>query len=100
MKTLGEVLEKKINGLYYGNRVLLPFAADILKIVIKNDIITDFGSKHSDAEYAIKENFTEVYFYNYADLQSEIRDYDVIKLVLVEKGEDRSEEHTSELQSH
>ncbi len=88
MKTLTEVLEKKMNGLYYGNRVLLPFAADILKMVIKDDIITDFSSKDSGAKYSIRDNFTEIYFCDYPELNREIRDYDVIKLVLVEKGED------------
>ncbi len=88
MKTLKEILEKKMNGLYYGNRVLLPFAADILKIVIRNDIITDFSSKNSSAKYSIKENFTEIYFFDYDDLLKEIRDFDVIKLVLVEKEDD------------
>lgn len=88
MKTLTEVLEKKMSGLYYGNRVLLPFAADVLKMVIKDDIITDFSSKDSGAEYTIREKFTEIYFFDYVDLQKEIRDFDVIKLILVEKGGD------------
>lgn len=88
MKTLTEVLEKKMNGLYYGNRVLLPFAADVLKMVIKNDIITDFSSKNEGAMYTIREKFTEIYFCDYVDLRREIRDFDVIKLVLVERGED------------
>ena len=43
MKTINEVLNESSGGLYYGNRILLPFKAEILKIVIDSEIITDFS---------------------------------------------------------
>ncbi len=87
MKTLKEVLDNKLTGLYYGNRALLPFAADILKIVVKDYIITDFSDRKRGAKYNVRDKFTEIYFCDFEDLRKEIRDYDVIKLVLVEKGD-------------
>ncbi|NOX17308.1 MAG: hypothetical protein GXO87_03385 [Chlorobi bacterium] len=88
MKKLNEVLENKIQGLYYGNRVLLPFAAEVLKLIYRNDIITDFSWKKKGARYKIYDDYMEIYFCETEDLDREIEDYDVIKMVVVEKGED------------
>ncbi len=88
MKTLNEVLNSGLHGLYYGNRILLPFRADILKAIIENDIITDFSSNSSNAEYNIYDDFTEIYFYDYKDISEDVTEFETIKLVLVEFGED------------
>ena len=88
MKKLNEVLEKNLNGLYYGNRVLLPFKADILKAIIENDIITDFSDFSENAEYEIKDDRTEIYFYEYNNLSDFISTYETIKLIVVEEGDD------------
>lgn len=88
MRSLKNVLENDVHGLYYGNRVILPFEADILKVVIDSRIITDFSSISEDAEYIINEGFTEVYFYDYEEIEDKITEYESIKFVLVEKGED------------
>ncbi len=47
MKSIREVLKEKRTGLYYGNRVLLPFSCHILKLNIENDLITDFSPSHT-----------------------------------------------------
>lgn len=88
MKKLKEVLENKINGMYYGNRVLLPFKTEILKAVIEEDIITDFSDFSEQAEYNIKDTFTEIYFYDYENLSDFITDFETIKLIAVEEGDD------------
>lgn len=88
MSTLNEVLTKNLHGLYYGNRILLPFKADILKAVIEKSIITDFSDFSEQAEYEIKDNRTEIYFYEYADLSEFITTYETIKLIVVEEGRD------------
>ncbi len=88
MKTLNEVLENKIHGLYYGNRVLLPFAAEVLKLIYKNEIITDFSLQNKGARYKIYEDYMEIYFCETDNLDAEIDDYNVIKMVVVEKGTD------------
>ena len=88
MKTLDEVLKNNLNGLHYGNRALLPFAANVLKINIENDLITDFGSSSKGAHININEDYTEIYFLEYDDLEDVITKYENIKLILVEKGKD------------
>jgi hypothetical protein len=88
MKTIDETVKNNINGLYYGNRVLLPFKAEILKAVIEKDIITDFSTTHKGAQYNITDSYTEIYFLDYKELSESISKYETIKLVLVEIGND------------
>lgn len=88
MRTLKEALENNVDGLHYGNRLLLPFPIDILKVAIENDLITDFSTKPSGAEYHVHERFTEVYFHDYKSLKDVVSKYEVIKMVIVEKGKD------------
>ncbi len=88
MKTIEEVLKNKTNGLCYGNRVLLPFKAEILKAIIEKDIITDFSTTHKGAQYNITDEYTEIYFLDYKELSESISKYETIKLVIVEKGKD------------
>lgn len=86
MKKIDETLKSGSNGLYYGNRVLLPFKAIVLKAVIEKDIITDFSSTHKGAQYNITDDYTEIYFLDYKELAESISKYETIKLVVVEKG--------------
>lgn len=86
MKNLDDVIKNNLHGLHYGNRVLIPFVADVLKAVIENDIIVDFSSTKTGAYYKKHEDFTEIYFYNYKNLEEVISQYETIKLVIVEKG--------------
>ena len=88
MRSLDDVIKNKVNGLYYGNRVLLPFKAEILKAIIEKNIITDFSATHKGAHCTIAGNYTEIYFLDYVDLSDEISKYETIKLVLVEEGKD------------
>ena len=88
MKTIKEVLNGNGTGLYYGNRILLPFKAEILKIVIGREIITDFSKKPHGASVRVADNYTDIYFSDYKNLEEEIAKHEVIKLVVVEQGDD------------
>lgn len=88
MKSLNEVLENKINAQYYGTRILLPFACEILKVIIEKDIITDFSIKSRSASQKITENYTELYLFGYNELQASLSKYEMIKMIVVEKGDD------------
>lgn len=83
-----ESLKNGINGLHYGNRVLLPFVIDILKMVIDDEIITDFRPPHNMAEYIQHYDFTELYFTELKDVEDIVGKYEVVKMVVVEKGKD------------
>jgi len=88
MRTIDEVLNSNINGMHYGNRLLLPFCAEILKVSIEDDLIMDFSTEQDDAEYNINDEFTEIYFHKYKSLEAVVTKYEVIKMVVVEVGKD------------
>ena len=88
MKSLDDVLKNNLNGKYYGNRVMLPFHCHILKIVIESDIITDFSIKDKGAYINENQDFTEIYFIDYPDLEDNISKYENIKMIIIEKGKD------------
>jgi hypothetical protein len=88
VKKLDAVINDGTIGLHYGRRLLLPFVADILKIVIDNDILTDFNYDQSRADYNKEEYFTEINFADYDNLKTVVSEYERIKMVVVEEGDD------------
>jgi ribosomal protein S18 len=88
MKTLREVLENKVNGLYYGNRIILPFKVYFLKVIIEKDVITDFSKSSKGINIIEHDDFMELYFLDYKNLDDVISEYESIKMVVVEKGKD------------
>lgn len=86
MYTLDEVIKNKINGLCYGNRILLPFKAHFLKVVIENDIITDFSSSSKGISSINHDEYSDLYFLEYKMLSDTVSKYESIKIVLVEEG--------------
>ena len=88
MKSLSEVLKEKKSGLFFGNRILLPFSCHILKLNIENDLITDFSSCCKGVYVSENPDFMEIYFHDYKDLGEVITKFEDIKLIVVEKGKD------------
>ncbi len=88
MNTIKEALDKKSDGLCYGNRVILPFKASFLKVIIEDDIITDFSTSSKGIYIREDENYTDLYFLEIKDLKESITKYENIKMVVVEKGDD------------
>ncbi len=88
MKTLDEVLENKIPGLFYNNRLVLPFQAHFLKVIIEDDIITDFSPSSKGIFIREESDFTDIYFLEYKHLNDAVSKYEAIKIVAVEKGKD------------
>lgn len=86
MSTINETIDKKINGLLYGNRLILPFKCHFLKVIFDDSIITDFSPSAKGIFVREKEDFTDVYFYDYKNLRDAISKYEAIKMVVVEKG--------------
>ncbi|NCQ18830.1 MAG: hypothetical protein COZ80_02390 [Ignavibacteria bacterium CG_4_8_14_3_um_filter_37_9] len=85
MYTLDEVLKNKISGLCYGNRILLPFKAHFLKVVIGSDIIIDFSPNSKGINIINQEGFSDLYFLDYKMLSDTLSKFDAIKIVLVEE---------------
>ncbi len=88
MNSIEEVLSKKLYGLHYYNRIILPFKAHFLKVIVSDNIITDFSTNSKGIFIREKEDFTDVYFLEYKDLKDTLSKYEAVKMVIVEKGKD------------
>ena len=86
MATLDDALKNKLTGLYYNNRVILPFHVHFIKVIVDTDIITDFSPTSKGIFIREKEDFTDVYFHDYKNLKEVVSKFEVIKMVVVEKG--------------
>jgi len=85
MKTIEEALKNNLTGLYYGSRVLLPFKCLLLKVIIEDDIITDFSPNSKSIYLNETESFTEIYFKQFKNLKEAVSKFETIKLIAVEK---------------
>lgn len=91
MNTLNEVIEKKLNGMHYGGKILLPFCAHVFHALIVKKAIMEGGKDleyTANFSYKINEDFTEICFNNYDDLYEHLSEDDAINLLVVEKGKD------------
>jgi hypothetical protein len=88
MSSIEEVVKNKLYGLHYGNRILLPFKAYFLKIIIENDIVMNMGARSGDIVINEAPDFTEIYFLQYKDLSHFITKFETIKMVVSERGKD------------
>jgi hypothetical protein len=88
MNSIDEVIKNKNTGLYYNNRIILPFKAEFLKVIIENDVLTDFSDMSKDIRIVEHENFTDLYFKEFKNIKYIVSKYESIKLVVVEKGND------------
>lgn len=88
MSTINEILKTKKSGLYYRHRVILPFNGHLLKVIIEDDILTDFSPTSKSIYVKEEDGFMSIYFKEYKDLKEEISKYEAIKIVIVEKDKD------------
>lgn len=87
-KTLDEVINNNLYGLYYGNRVILPFSGTLLKIIIDKNILLDFSPASETIFIRETDDYMEIYFKDIEKLTDIVSKYECIKLVIVEKEKD------------
>lgn len=88
MKTIEEALKIGLSGLYYGNRALLPFTCEVLKIIIDDEIIMNFSPDSKSIYVNETAQYTEIYFKQYKNLKDVVSKYESIKLIVIEKDKD------------
>ena len=86
--TIEEVIKNNLYGLYYGNRVILPFGGTLLKIIIDNDILLDFSPTSEEVFVRETDDYLEIYFKHIDRVSDVVSKYESIKLVIVEKDKD------------
>ena len=82
------MFENKLYGLYYGNRLILPFHCTFLKIIINKDNIFDFSSNSKFIAVQEGKNYTDLYFHDYENIKETISEFESIKMVVVVKDKD------------
>lgn len=82
------MFEKNLEGLHYGNRLILPFHCIFLKVVINREIITDFSSTSKFINIVEGNNYTDLYFREYENIKETLSEFELIKMVIVEKNKD------------
>jgi hypothetical protein len=80
------VFEKNLEGLHYGNRLILPFHCIFLKVVINREIITDFSSTSKFINVVEGIDYTDLYFREYENIKETLSKFESIKMVVVEKN--------------
>jgi len=86
MKTIEEVIKNKLTGLHFGNRLILPFHAHFLKVIVEDEIISDFSPSAKGINIIEDEDFTNLYFLDYKELKNSISKFEVVKILAVDKG--------------
>ena len=87
MSTIENALEKKLSGLYYGNRLILPFNCHFIKVILDDEIITDFSCHSKGIILNEEKDFTDVYFPELKRLRETVSKFEAIKMFVVEKGD-------------
>lgn len=88
MKTLTESLATGVSGMFFGNRLMLPFHCELLKVIIEDDIITDFSRSATGVSVHFGDTYMDVYCMEYDNLKDAISEYEAIKVIAVDKGAD------------
>jgi len=84
--TIREALDQKINGYYIGNRLILPFHAQIIKLIFDGEVYTELvGSK--EIQLNKDPNNTSIYFKKITDLNRYSDSFKNIKLLICEWNE-------------
>ncbi len=88
MSSIEEVLKNKKSGLYYNNRLILPFKAHFLKVIVEHETLTDFSPASKGILIKEEKDFTDLYFHDFKNLKDVLSKYEAIKMVVVEKDKD------------
>lgn len=83
-----DIIKAKSGALYYRNRLILPFQGTIMKIIIDDDVITDFSPSSKDVYITQADGYTDIYFKQFKDLNDVVSKFEAIKMVIVDKGKD------------
>jgi hypothetical protein len=86
-RTIEEALEKNLTGFHIGNRLILPFHCQLLKLIVSKEIFHEFvGSEH--IKISQDPNNTSIYFRIIGKLSNYVGSYQLVKIIVAEIGAD------------
>ena len=81
--TILNAINAKKSGYHIGQRLILPFRCQMVKMMVEGEIITEFvGSKHIKLSQDPKN--TSIYFRSSGNLDNFVDSYKVVKLIVSE----------------
>tara|TARA_B100000683_G_scaffold5840_1_gene6495 strand:- start:134 stop:499 length:366 start_codon:yes stop_codon:yes gene_type:complete len=87
--TIQYALSNKKKGFQIGNRLILPFKCQFIKVMADSDIITEFVG-NDDVQIHQSPKNTSIYFTERGQLRSMINSYKVVKIIVCEEDDDLS----------
>ncbi|GEM_PF-1472748 len=92
-RTIRQALKEGKNGYHIGGRLILPFRCQLLKLVIKDEIHTEFvGNEH--VKISQDPQNTSIYFRETGRLVSFLGEYHPIKMIAAEWDADLTDPST------
>ena len=85
--TIKYALGKNKKGFQIGNRLILPFKCQFIKVITDSDIITEFVG-NDDVQIHQGSKNTSIYFTERGKLRSMINSYKVVKIIICEDDDD------------
>lgn len=76
-------LDGKMSGFHIGNRIILPFRCQFIKLIVSKHIYHEF-SGNKDIKISQDPKNTSVYFTTVGDLDNYIGTYKIIKAIVAE----------------
>ena len=91
-KTINEALNAGSEGFHIGQRIILPFRAQLIKLIIGGDIFTEMvGGAHIKLQQDPKN--TSVYFRTSGKLDNMVDTHKVVKMIVCEWDQDLTDMH-------
>ena len=89
-KKIYEALQEGRKGFHIGQRLILPFRCQVIKLIISGDIYTEMvGGEHIKISQDPKN--TSIYFRTSGRLRNMVDTYSVIKMIIAEWEDDLTE---------
>lgn len=86
-KTIKEGLNSQLKGFHIGNRLVLPFRCQLIKLIIDSDIVTEFVGGGDVKVHQDPKN-TSIYFRHQGKLKNYIDSYSAIKIIACDWNDD------------
>lgn len=86
-----EIVKSDKKGYYTGNRLILPFRCNILKLIVKSHIYTEFVG-NSDIKVSQETKNTSVYFRETGRLSRFEGSYQNIKMLIASEEDDLTDQ--------
>jgi hypothetical protein len=85
--TIKEALAQNRKGYHIGNRLILPFRCQLIKVIAEGHIITEMVGGN-DIKLQQDPHNTSIYFRHMGQLRNNFSKYEVIKLIACEWDDD------------